>query len=205
MNRKQQQTEVTKARLMEAAFAIFSHRGYVSASIEEIAAATGTSKANIYYHFKSKEGLFLALLERYDAEWLAVWEEQRARYRSVAELFHGMIEVSLPQGFHHPLNRATYEFLDDGWTKSEEGRRMIAGMTEKKRRFLEAVLREGLDSGELKPLNLTHLVLTMESLFRGLGETTRDMELAQAMELYRAALDVFLHGITAECKGNSTH
>ncbi|MCR2806764.1 TetR/AcrR family transcriptional regulator [Paenibacillus soyae] len=202
MNRKQQQTEVTKARLMEAAFAIFSHRGYVSASIEEIACATGTSKANIYYHFKSKEGLFLALLDRYDAEWMALWEEQRVRYHSVAEMLHGMINMSLPQGFHHPLNRAAREFLDDAWGKSEEGRRLFAERVEEKRLFLIALLQEGIDSGELKTGNVSELALILESLFRGLGETTRDMKLDDAMKIYNCALEAFLHGIAAKCVGN---
>ncbi|MEK3883925.1 TetR/AcrR family transcriptional regulator [Paenibacillus sp. PL2-23] len=196
MNRKQQQTEETKARLLDAAFAIFSTRGYVSASVEEIALATGTSKANIYYHYKSKEGLFLALLDRHDAEWQALWEEQRARCRTVAELLQTIVEVGLPKGFNHPLNRAIWEFLDAGAGRSEASKRSIAEWSTRKRRFMEAVLRDGLEQGELKPhLDPSHLAMTLDSLFRGLGETTRHMELPQALELHRTAIQVCLHGM----------
>ena len=41
----------------------FADKGLAGARIDEIAAATRTSKRMIYYHFGSKEGLYLAVLE----------------------------------------------------------------------------------------------------------------------------------------------
>ncbi len=40
-------------------------RGYRGLSMREIAQAVGVSKAALYYHFKDKEQLFLAILEEY--------------------------------------------------------------------------------------------------------------------------------------------
>ena len=50
-------------------------KGYKSTSIEEIVEATG-DKGNIYYHFKSKEGLFLYLVEEWDLEWEQKWNSK---------------------------------------------------------------------------------------------------------------------------------
>jgi AcrR family transcriptional regulator len=49
--------------ILRAATAEFADKGLAGARIDEIAAATRTSKRMIYYHFGSKEGLYLAVLE----------------------------------------------------------------------------------------------------------------------------------------------
>jgi AcrR family transcriptional regulator len=53
----------TKANILEVAAAEFGEKGLAGARIDEIAAATQTSKRMIYYYFGSKEGLYLAVLE----------------------------------------------------------------------------------------------------------------------------------------------
>lgn len=55
--------ERTKANILEVAEAEFGEKGLAGARIDEIAAATNTSKRMIYYYFGSKEGLYLAVLE----------------------------------------------------------------------------------------------------------------------------------------------
>jgi AcrR family transcriptional regulator len=53
----------TMAGILEVARVEFSEKGLSGARIDEIAAATQTSKRMIYYYFGSKEGLYLAVLE----------------------------------------------------------------------------------------------------------------------------------------------
>ena len=53
----------TMAGILEVARAEFSEKGLSGARIDEIAAATQTSKRMIYYYFGSKEGLYLEVLE----------------------------------------------------------------------------------------------------------------------------------------------
>ena len=53
----------TMAGILEVARAEFSEKGLSGARIDEIAAATQTSKRMIYYYFGNKEGLYLAVLE----------------------------------------------------------------------------------------------------------------------------------------------
>jgi len=53
----------TMANILEVASAEFAEKGLAGARIDEIAAATQTSKRMIYYYFGSKEGLYLAVLE----------------------------------------------------------------------------------------------------------------------------------------------
>lgn len=53
----------TMAGILEVATAEFANKGLSGARIDEIAAATRTSKRMIYYYFGSKEGLYVAVLE----------------------------------------------------------------------------------------------------------------------------------------------
>lgn len=49
--------------ILEVATREFADKGFAGARIDEIAESTRTSKRMIYYHFESKEGLYLAVLE----------------------------------------------------------------------------------------------------------------------------------------------
>jgi AcrR family transcriptional regulator len=53
----------TMAGILEVATTEFASKGLSGARIDEIAAATRTSKRMIYYYFGSKEGLYIAVLE----------------------------------------------------------------------------------------------------------------------------------------------
>ncbi len=54
----------TRERLLDAAAAVFTRRGYDGASVDDIAEAAGFSKGAVYANFESKEALFLALFDR---------------------------------------------------------------------------------------------------------------------------------------------
>lgn len=48
--------------MFTAAAAEFSERGYDAARVDRIAARAGVNKAMLYYHYRSKQGLYLAVL-----------------------------------------------------------------------------------------------------------------------------------------------
>ena len=54
----------TRQNILEVATEEFSRQGFAGARIDAIAARTATSKRMIYYYFKSKQGLYLAALEK---------------------------------------------------------------------------------------------------------------------------------------------
>jgi AcrR family transcriptional regulator len=56
--------EDVRRRLLEAALAVFTERGYDRASLEQVAALAGFSKGAVYSNFTSKNELFLALMDQ---------------------------------------------------------------------------------------------------------------------------------------------
>jgi AcrR family transcriptional regulator len=57
------QNSDTRSRIIEAAGAVFSSMGYNQASLDLVADYAGMTKGAVYWHFSSKQELFLALLE----------------------------------------------------------------------------------------------------------------------------------------------
>ena len=56
--------ERTRADILDEAMAEFAERWFAGARVDEIAARTRTTKRMLYYYFGSKQGLYLAVLER---------------------------------------------------------------------------------------------------------------------------------------------
>ncbi len=61
-------------RLLRAAADVFERKGYSAASVREIVELAGVTKPVLYYHFGSKQGLLVAILESAARELAAVVE-----------------------------------------------------------------------------------------------------------------------------------
>ncbi len=197
MNKKQIQTEQTKKKLADASRALFVQKGYKATSIEDIVTATGSSKGNIYYHFKSKEGLFLYLIDEWDREWEENWAAKEHLYHTSTEKIYGLAEQLILDDMNHPLTKAADEFFT-GEKKENDIEERIALMFERHIQFNKQLVEQGIESGEFKADNADNLALILESTIIGLSQLSRGMEPEQALALYRQAASVFLYGIAKD-------
>lgn len=86
----QLRSEETQARILEAAVKQFSVSGYNKASVDSICEQAGVSKGAFYHHFKTKQDVFLALLDG----WLQTFDQaiEASKDRPVPETFQMMTE-----------------------------------------------------------------------------------------------------------------
>jgi AcrR family transcriptional regulator len=84
---KQERGARRRERILDAAFAVFSRRGYRQAGVDEVGRQAETSKGGVYFHFPTKEALFLELL------------------RTTADRLVGKVERSMA-GVPDPIDRA---------------------------------------------------------------------------------------------------
>lgn len=196
MNKKKLQSEQTKRKVADAAKALFSQKGYKATSIEEIVEATGSSKGNIYYHFKSKEGLFLYLIDEWDLEWERNWKERESLYKTTRDKLFGIAEQIILDDLNHPLTKAADEFFNNE-EKGSDIEERIDEMVKRHVEFNRELLQQGIDEGEFSHKNAKQLAVILEGLFVGMSRMSRKTSTENALQLYHSAIDVFLNGIIA--------
>lgn len=54
----------TKERILEEALKLFSQSGYMGTSMNDIAARLGVTKAALYKHYKSKQGILDSIIDK---------------------------------------------------------------------------------------------------------------------------------------------
>jgi AcrR family transcriptional regulator len=84
--RKRADGELSRERILDAATEIAAERGYEGTSIALVSAKCGLPASSIYWHFKNKDDLIAAVIERSFADWLTAWQvpgEGTARDRLV--------------------------------------------------------------------------------------------------------------------------
>ncbi len=142
-----------RQRILAEATRLFVSRGYNGISMREIAEAVGMSKAGLYYHFKDKEDLFLAILSRDLEEMdriLKVCREQHTTTRAQVGCLVETIFVQLPEQ-RALIRMASQEMA----TLSQAAREAFNVVYQEK--FIgqiEAILSEGIQRGELRALDV---------------------------------------------------
>lgn len=197
MNKKKLQSEDTKRKIADAAKGLFVQKGYKATSIEDIVGATGSSKGNIYYHFKSKEGLFLYLIDEWDQEWEKQWNEKESLYKTTTDKIYGVAEQMVLEDLNHPLTKAADEFFNNE-EKASDVEERINEMVTGHLKFYQKLIQQGIDNGEFKPNHVEGLSVIFESLMMGLSQMSRKSSQKDALALYHLAIQVFLHGIAKD-------
>ena len=75
---------------MDAAERLFAVKGLVRTTVDEIAAAADVSVGTVYFHFESKDGLYLAIVERaldVNEEYMAQIDSDRGPFDRVLAIW----------------------------------------------------------------------------------------------------------------------
>ena len=129
----------TRARIQRIALELFTEQGYDKTSLREIAERLGVTKAALYYHFKSKEDIFRAILDDYRNEMDAfiAWGEAQPRTEAARrELIDRYVDTVVRHTALHSClerNQAAVNQFNGG--KSQQGfrdrmTRMVALLAE---------------------------------------------------------------------------
>lgn len=196
MEKQHRKKTDAKERIAQKAKELFSQKGYAATSIEDIIAAAGSSKGNVYYHFGSKEKLFLYLIEEDTKEWMEKWQRKQAQYATTADKLYGLAEHYVDD-FQNPLLKAGEEFSGSQTADPETLQELLALMR-MQRTVYHSIIEEGITSGEFKQMDVQDATLILFGLLAGLGANYYEMELEEIRALYRKAITVFLHGIRPE-------
>jgi AcrR family transcriptional regulator len=82
-----------RARLVEAASAVFAEKGYASTRVAEIAERAGVGKGTVYEYFSSKEELLFAVFESINADISSRMNDALAAGGSTEEQLHNVLRL----------------------------------------------------------------------------------------------------------------
>lgn len=86
-------TADTRYRIIEMADQLFYERGYEHTSFADIAAAVQLSRGNFYYHFKTKDEILDAVIDRRQETTQAMLDTWTAEANEPAERVHRFIDM----------------------------------------------------------------------------------------------------------------
>lgn len=193
MGRRRQEGEETKKHIAAIAKGLFAQKGYAATSIEDISSATGSSKGSIYYHFKSKEGLFLYLTEQSMIESIEGWEKKKSKYRTATDKLYGLAD-HIVEDMQDPLLNAVQEFVGSEAARPDVFEQLLLLMR-KPREMYRSVLEEGMASGEFVEENVDDVALILDGLLAGMSGLYYEQEPDQIRRVYHKGIKLFLNGL----------
>jgi AcrR family transcriptional regulator len=193
----------TRRRVLDAAAHCIASSGFSRATVEQIASAAGVSKAVVYHHFRSKQSVLEALLERMLADWASVsnLEGYLAAGSGVLDAFERSLRAALDFARKSPLLRALFQ-LDPGVLLGLGGSAAVRNSMREARERMVAAVRVGIASGELRQeldperaadlLRLVTIALCDHLLFPQWIDASDERFVA-------TCVDVLRRGLRAEC------
>ncbi|MFS0646528.1 TetR/AcrR family transcriptional regulator [Siminovitchia sp. 179-K 8D1 HS] len=179
--------------ILDKAKELFIQRGYAATSMDELVRYIGVSKGSIYYHFKSKEELFIQLLIRQNREWISAWVKKSGDFPSFEEKVYGIAD-HMVDDFQNPLIKVGEEF----YISSPENKPLLDQMLEiirEPRKLYRDIFAEGVKEGLLPEEELDEIAIVFASMLDGLSTTYYERSSDELRVLYRRAVKYFLHGV----------
>lgn len=166
----QERGQATQQAVVEGAAQVFDRIGFGNASLSMIAEASGVSQGSMYFHFKSKEQIALAVIHEQHARSFPVMAQISAQYVGVLERLIRASRAIVDQLENDPVVRAGIRLaLDEGSLSAPAGsfyEDWIAGTASE----LDGALAEG----ELvSSLGASDLARTLIGFFTGVQLTAQ--------------------------------
>jgi AcrR family transcriptional regulator len=141
----------TRARIMDAAEALFRRLGFAKTAVADIAAELKMSPANVYRFFPSKNAIIEAICQRCLGECEErSWAVARSRGSAAERAERLVLEILA----YHKENHLTDQRVNDMVLAAIElSWGAIRAHKEHIRMVLEAILREGIERGEFEPVD----------------------------------------------------
>lgn len=149
----------TKAKITKVAWQLFHEKGYSETTIDDIIAASGTSKGSFYHYYSSKDELLSSLSELFDAKYEEVMQTLDPEMNSHEKLLylcysvHDMIEKEIPIGLLSSLYSSQVVTKGDKHLQNQD-------------RYYYQIITQIIDEGQKR------------------GQITKDMSVREIQRLY---------------------
>ena len=203
VRRTREAAAATREQLLDAAERVFRDRGVTRTSLAEVAAEAGVTRGAVYWHFRDKADLFVAMCERATSPLDALIEQARGTHEgSPLAALRLLCIDALAHLSRDTRAHAVFEILFHCSELSGE----LAGVADRHdrecanaRACVETVIRRAVAAGELpRDTDATLATFAIHAYVTGLmHEWTHDPDAFDLRAAAPALIDAFIAGVVA--------
>ncbi len=199
----------TRKDILNVATEEFASAGFSGARVDRIAERTRTSKRMIYYYFGSKEGLYLAALEKVYGELRAAEMSLDVAHESPADALRRLIELTFDYQEAHPefVRLVNTENVNFGRyiEQSQAIRTLNVSIIDVLTSILQRGQEQGLFRSDLDPVDV-HMLISAFCFFRVSNQYTfgivfqKDLSSPELRQRHRTMISEVVLGWLAQKK-----
>lgn len=191
--------ELFRSAILDAAEHEFASSGFHGAHMQAIAQRAGLAVGTIYNHFRQKEDVLLALLERRVGEMLDALTPAKGDPKPFGDRLVVRLARVLELRERHAAFFALATELGLLGDTTSAARQLLAGRalpgTGRLGKLWLEVVDEGVAANVLSPaLDRELLAASLKGTLRAVGKWSRESAPGSPLEAARLVVDVFLHG-----------
>ncbi len=160
--------EERRAQILTAAIDCFSKNGYHNTTMDDIVAASGMSKGSLYWHFKNKQDVLVSAVKWYFDQLAENLFPMIENIPSIVERLKMILSAfSQVMDSDDSIFRVFLDFYAQ--TRSDpEVERLARELILPYIDLIAVQIQQGVDEGELRPVNARHIAVSLMAAFDGL-------------------------------------
>jgi TetR/AcrR family acrAB operon transcriptional repressor len=153
--------EISRQNILDTAMRVFADHGYAQANMRTIALAAGISVGGVYLYFKSKEELYLTLMEQWIEDLNQRTTAALAETDNPSEALRTFITISLDFALSHK------DVLLQGKETGICGGNMMLDFFRRRRIAIEEIIAAGIAAGSFSACSASETARVIFCTLRG--------------------------------------
>jgi TetR/AcrR family transcriptional regulator, transcriptional repressor for nem operon len=185
-------SDTTREQILRAAAHQFAQRPYYAVGLDDILAEAQLTKGAMYFHFRSKHALALAIVDEQTARFGTSFQELFIRKLSGLETLIDVSYLIAMSDITEDVTRAAFNLLESVGRTEKLQERLLGGWIELLGEIAGRGIREGdiIDRGD--PIDIGRLLV---SIYMGLRQASSLDDPVVLLGDYQKALSTVLRGI----------
>jgi len=195
-------SEERKDQIIDAATEVFTRKGFQQARMDDIAEESNLSKGALYWYFKSKDDLIIAILDRIFLREFEDLEKLRNEPVAVVDLIWQFTERVI-KDMNHMLRilPLAYEFVALAF-RSRVVQQVMQRYLRRYFDILIPVIERGMENGEFRAVDPTEVAIAAGAIFEGTVLLwVYDKSLVDPEQHIRTGIKLLLEGIQTRPEG----
>ncbi len=157
-----------RQQILDAAETVFSAQGFNDARMDDIVVESGLSKGALYWYYKSKDALIMALLDRVFVSEMDSAEALISAQGTAEERLHTFARAAVRDIRHFErFMTLGYEFVALA-ARREAVRKKLRGYYSRYRRILAEIIEQGVENGEFSQMDPGQAALAIIGMYEGI-------------------------------------